>query len=162
MPELYRMGCKFPYNQSTAVRAVAWRYACPSLHKRTDAMSSILVTGAGSGIGAGIARGMAASGHALIVTDLDPDAARGIAEQIVSDGGRAHAMALDVTSDSSVDDLVSQLEAPVDVLVNNAGLQHVAALEDFPPEKWQQLIDVKIGRASCRERGGRAGGRRAG
>src|SRR5690625_577336 len=53
-------------------------------------------------------------------------------------------MALDVTSDSSVDDLVSQLEAPVDVLVNNAGLQHVAALEDFPPEKWQQLIDVML------------------
>src|SRR5690625_7723701 len=53
-------------------------------------------------------------------------------------------MALDVTSDSSVADLVSQLEAPVDVLVNNAGLQHVAALEDFPPEKWQQLIDVML------------------
>jgi len=111
---------------------------------RKDAMSSILVTGAGSGIGAGIAKGLAASGHELIVTDLDPDAARGIAEQIVSDGGQAQAMALDVTSDSSVADLVSQLEAPVDVLVNNAGLQHVAALEDFPPEKWQQLIDVML------------------
>lgn len=107
-------------------------------------MSSILVTGAGSGIGAGIASGLASNGHALIVTDLDLDAARKVAGQIISDGGRAQAMALDVTSDNSVDGLVSQLEAPVDVLINNAGLQHVAALEDFPPEKWQQLIDVML------------------
>src|SRR5690625_5449424 len=53
-------------------------------------------------------------------------------------------MALDVSSDSGVADLVRPLEAPVDVLVNNAGLQHVAPLEDVPPEQWQQLIDVML------------------
>lgn len=104
----------------------------------------ILVTGAGSGIGAGIARGLAGAGHELIVTDLDATAAEAVAGEITAADGRARAMVLDVTSAESVAALVAALEAPVDVLINNAGLQHVAALEEFPMEKWDQLVQVML------------------
>ncbi|AKS42685.1 3-hydroxybutyrate dehydrogenase [Wenzhouxiangella marina] len=105
---------------------------------------NILITGAGSGIGAGIACELAGQGHALIVTDLDTSAAEATARRIQAAGGQATAAALDVSSEASIDALVEGLPAPVDVLVNNAGLQHVARLEDFPMEKWDQLIQVML------------------
>ena len=63
---------------------------------------TILVTGAGSGIGAGIAENLATQGHHLIVTDLNADAATQIAQAIRAAGGSAESHALDVTSDASV------------------------------------------------------------
>lgn len=104
----------------------------------------VLVTGAGSGIGAGIAQELAALGHHLVVTDLDPDAAERVARGIVDAGGSGQAMALDVSSDESIKALVDGLSAPVDVLVNNAGLQHVSPLEEFPMAKWDLLIQVML------------------
>ncbi|MDT8440002.1 MAG: SDR family NAD(P)-dependent oxidoreductase, partial [Wenzhouxiangellaceae bacterium] len=59
-------------------------------------------------------------------------------------GGSAEAHRLDVTSDDSVAEVVDALARPVDVLVNNAGLQHVAALEEFPIVKWDQLVQVML------------------
>ncbi|NBB92335.1 MAG: 3-hydroxybutyrate dehydrogenase [Gammaproteobacteria bacterium] len=104
----------------------------------------ILITGAGSGIGAGIAADLARAGHLILATDLDGDAAEATAESIRTAGGSAHAHALDVTSDRDVERLVSELGGRVDVLVNNAGLQHVARLEDFPMAKWDQLVQVML------------------
>ena len=105
---------------------------------------SLLVTGAGSGIGAGIAAGLAADGHHVIVTDLARDAAETVAAQIRAAGGSAEAHALDVTSDDSVVATLAALSRPVEVLVNNAGLQHVSKLEDFPIGKWNVLIQVML------------------
>jgi len=105
---------------------------------------TILITGAGSGIGAGLARELATAGHRILVTDLDADSARDIAGQITDAGGTARAMALDVSDSQSVDRLVSDLDGPVDVLINNAGLQKVARLEEFPMDKWDQLIQVML------------------
>lgn len=107
-------------------------------------MSNILITGAGSGIGAGVAHELAKTGHRVVVTDLDVDAATRVATEIRSAGGRADAMALDVTSDESVATLAQSLPCPIDVLVNNAGLQFVARLEEFPTEKWALLVDVML------------------
>lgn len=104
----------------------------------------ILITGAGSGIGAGIAANLARAGHTILATDLDPDAADATAASIDEGGGKARAFALDVTSDEDVAELVAGLDGPVDVLVNNAGLQHVARLEDFPMDKWDQLVQVML------------------
>lgn len=108
------------------------------------AVANILITGAGSGIGAGVARELAHSGHRILVTDLDRRAAAAIAESIVASGGRADALALDVTSDASVAALVESLPCPVEVLINNAGLQYVARLEEFPIDKWALLVDVML------------------
>jgi len=104
----------------------------------------ILITGAASGIGAGIAAELASAGHHLVITDVDRDAAESVAAQIRSDGGSAEALALDVTSDDSVAAALQQVSRPVDVLVNNAGLQHVAPLEEFPIAKWDFLVQVML------------------
>jgi 3-hydroxybutyrate dehydrogenase len=104
---------------------------------------NILVTGAGSGIGAGIAAGLAASGHHLVVTDVAPGPAEAVARAILDAGGSAEARVLDVTSDASIAAALAA-SPPVDVLVNNAGLQHVAPLEEFPMEKWDFLVQVML------------------
>lgn len=105
---------------------------------------SILVTGAASGIGAGVAARLAESGHHLIISDLDPAAAETVAAGIRAAGGSAEAVALDVTSDDSVAAALAAISRPVDVLVNNAGLQHVSPLEEFPLGKWDFLIQVML------------------
>jgi 3-hydroxybutyrate dehydrogenase len=104
---------------------------------------NILVTGAGSGIGAGIAAGLAAAGHHLVVTDVAPGPAEAVARAILDEGGSAEARVLDVTSDASIAAALAA-SPPVDVLVNNAGLQHVAPLEEFPMEKWDFLVQVML------------------
>ncbi len=104
----------------------------------------ILITGAGSGIGAGIARELARQGHHLQLTDLSLEAVAAVAAQIGADGGSAEAQALDVTRDDSVAACLAGLSAPPTVLVNNAGLQHVAPLEEFPMERFTYLIEVML------------------
>ncbi len=104
----------------------------------------ILITGAGSGIGAGIATELAAAGHHIVLTDLDRSAVDAVAAQILAAGGSAEAIALDVTSDDSVAAALAAVTRPVDVLVNNAGLQHVAPLEEFPIGKWDFLVQVML------------------
>jgi len=104
-------------------------------------MYSVLITGAASGIGAGVARALARAGHHVAVSDLVLEQVRAVASQIAEEGGSAEAVQLDVTSPASVAAAVEAL-ARVDVLVNNAGLQHVAPLEEFPPERWDLLIQV--------------------
>ena len=107
-------------------------------------MPNILITGAGSGIGAGIAKELAKAGDRIVVTDMDGGAAEKVASGIRVAGGRADALALDVTSDASGAALMKALQCNVDVLVNNAGLQFVARLEEFPMEKWSLLVDVML------------------
>ena len=104
----------------------------------------ILITGAGSGIGAGIATELARAGHHLVVTDVNLAAARSVANDILAHGGSAEAQVLDVTSDESVAAALAALSRPVEVLVNNAGLQHVAPLEEFPIAKWDFLVQVML------------------
>ena len=107
-------------------------------------MRSILITGAASGIGAGIARELAAAGHHLVISDLALEGAEAVAAAIRGEGGSAEAVALDVTSDESVAAALASIGRPVEVLVNNAGLQHVSPLEDFPPARWDFLVQVML------------------
>jgi 3-hydroxybutyrate dehydrogenase len=107
-------------------------------------MHSILITGAASGIGAGVAAELAQSGHHIIVSDLKLAEAQGVAEQIRSSGGSAEAVETDVSSEQSVREAIGRLSRPADILVNNAGLQFVAPLEQFPLERWEYLIQVML------------------
>jgi 3-hydroxybutyrate dehydrogenase len=104
----------------------------------------ILITGAGSGIGAGIATELAAAGHHIVVTDVTLEAPHNVVGAIHAANGSAEALVLDVTSDDSVAAALAQVSRPVDVLVNNAGLQHVAPLEEFPIDKWNFLVQVML------------------
>ena len=106
---------------------------------------SMLITGAGSGIGQGLAALAAANGWHVIVTDLDRHAVDKTAQAIVAQGGRAETFELDVTSADSIREVMDALAGRrVDVLINSAGLQYVARLEDFPPDHWDVLVRVML------------------
>ncbi len=84
-----------------------------------------LVTGAGRGNGAAIARGLAAAGARVIVTDIDPETAHDTAQAITRSGTQAWGYALDVTDEASCDRLAADIErliGPLRILVNNAGI----------------------------------------
>jgi 3-hydroxybutyrate dehydrogenase len=104
-----------------------------------------LVTGAASGIGLGVATWLAERGHSVCLTDLDGEAVERAAAGLRDRGFVATGRALDVTSQPAIDATIASLEpGGPDLLINNAGLQHVAPLEEFPREKWLLLIDVML------------------
>lgn len=104
---------------------------------------TILITGAGSGLGRGLALCLAKEGHTILATDLDPARAHETGAAIMQAGGTAEAFGLDVTSEPDVSRLFVE-RLPIDVLINNAGLQHVAPLEEYPVEMWDLLHDVML------------------
>ena len=105
----------------------------------------MLITGAGSGIGNGLAELAAGNGWQVIVTDLDRLAAEKAARAIVAEGGTAEAFELDVTSSDSIRRVMQAMAGRrVDVLINNAGLQYVANLEEFPQDRWDLLVRVML------------------
>jgi 3-hydroxybutyrate dehydrogenase len=104
----------------------------------------ILITGAGSGLGRGLALELARAGHSILATDLDEKAAAETLAQC-PDLKSCRSLCVDVTREEDIAALVEQIgEPPVDVLINNAGLQHIAPLESFVPEKWDRLLDVML------------------
>ncbi len=114
-----------------------------------DQKFSAVISGAGSGVGRGLCLALAREGHAVFATDRDIAAARETVA-LLPEGATASAVALDVASQSQIDAFAQQLaDENVGLLINNAGLQHVASLESFPPEKWELLIDVMLNGA-CR------------
>ncbi len=104
-------------------------------------MRTLLITGAGSGIGAGLVEHLAAAGHHIIASDLQLEAVQALADRLAP--APVIPLALDVGDPAAIERICAALP-PVDVLINNAGLQHVARLEEFPPEKWAQLIQVML------------------
>ena len=96
---------------------------------------SALVTGAASGIGRACAGRLARSGASVTVLDLDGDAAKEVAEGI---GGEA------LQADLSDYEVLDNLEVDADIIVNNAGLQHVAPIEEFPPERFSLILRIML------------------
>ena len=109
-----------------------------------------LVTGAGQGVGAGIARALGERGAAVGVNDLHPDRAERIASEIVAAGGRALGAGFDVSDYASVEAGLAELNdrlGPLDVLVNNAGIPEGMGVEPFhesSPENWRPYVDVNL------------------
>src|SRR5262249_46216873 len=100
-----------------------------------------LVTGSTSGIGLGIARALAAAGSAVVLNGFGkPEDIAEIQAKIVSEFGvKVRYSPADMSKAASIADMVAtalDTFGRLDVLVNNAGIQHVAPLEQFPVEKW--------------------------
>jgi 3-hydroxybutyrate dehydrogenase len=95
-----------------------------------------LVTGAASGIGAAVVARMAADGAAVIAVDRDEAGLKALAEQVPGIDA--------VVCDLSDLDAVDALPAEVDLLVNNAGIQHVAPLQDFDPERFSLILRIML------------------
>src|SRR3954469_18547048 len=105
----------------------------------------ILLTGAASGLGRGLALHFAARGHRLLLTDRHLEGLRETVGLLGATADRAAAHALDVTSARQVRDFLAAIgDQRVDLLINNAGLQHVAPLEDFTEERWDLLLNVLL------------------
>jgi 3-oxoacyl-[acyl-carrier protein] reductase len=106
-----------------------------------------IVTGAGRGIGAGVARRLAADGMAVAVLDLDEQACLGTVKEITDAGGRALGVGADVSKTDQVEAAVSrvadELGAPT-VLVNNAGLLRDNLLFKMSDDDWDTVIDVHL------------------
>ena len=105
----------------------------------------ILLTGAASGLGRALALYFAGKGHRLVLADRNPEGLRETVGLLGAAGERTSAHALDVTASGQVRDLLASLGGwPVELLINDAGLQHVERLEDFPEERWDLLVDVML------------------
>ena len=101
-----------------------------------------IVTGAGSGIGASLARALVAAGADVVCADLDEVAASRTAASVTGPGS-ARAVALDVTDGAAVQALVDSL-ADLDLLFNNAGITFGGETEDLTLGQWNAIIDVNI------------------
>ena len=110
-----------------------------------------LVTGAGQGVGAGVARALAAQGASVAVNDLSPERAAAVARELVDAGASATVAVADVTDLAAVTSMIEQVErtaGPVDVLVNNAGLPadgiRLRQFRDTTPDDWEPLLRLNL------------------
>jgi len=113
-------------------------------HKQAPA---VLLTGAGSGLGAAMARRFARAGYRVAVTDINPDRARMVSEELAATGAVTLHFALDVTNDPSWQQLYDSLQehwGSINVLVNNAGVAASGLCEETTMENWQWVIDIDL------------------
>ena len=109
----------------------------------------VLITGAARGVGEGLARGLAAEGAHLVLTDVDDRALRKVADAIRQEHGRDAALAVraDCTRPA---EMARAVQAAVDafggldVLISNAGILAARKVTDFPPDLWRRIIDVNL------------------
>lgn len=107
-----------------------------------------VVTGASKGIGAGIAKRLAAEGATVVVNYLSSrEGADKVVDEIVAAGGKAVAIGANVAVESEVVKMFDDIKAQfgrVDVLVNNAGIYNFAPLEEITPEHYKHIYDINV------------------
>ena len=106
-----------------------------------------LVTGSSRGIGYAIAEALASAGAEIIINGRDTEALGLAAEKLAAGGAKVKAVAFDVANEESVGDAIDYCEAelgPIDILVNNAGMQFRSPLEDFPADKFDQVMRTNV------------------
>jgi rhamnulose-1-phosphate aldolase/alcohol dehydrogenase len=107
----------------------------------------VLVTGGASGIGRAVARRLAREGAHVVVTDLDGEGARRVAEEMAADAGPARPLGvpMDVTSEASVETAVAAAVAAyggLDIVVSNAGIAHAASIDRMALADWERSFAV--------------------
>lgn len=127
-----------------------------------------LVTGSTMGIGHALARGLAQAGARVLLNGRNPQRLEEAVAALRSEGLEADALGFDVTDHDSVRAAIDGYEAehgPIDILINNAGMQHRGPLEEFEPEAFDRLMRTNVysafyvGQACARHMIGRGQGR---
>ena len=102
-----------------------------------------LITGSSQGIGLALAKGLAEAGAEIVLNGRDEAKLKRATDEVPG----AVTLAFDVTDHDAVREAVDAFEAetgPIDILINNAGMQHRTALEDFPPDRFEALLQTNI------------------
>ncbi|APX14145.1 SDR family oxidoreductase [Tateyamaria omphalii] len=124
-----------------------------------------LITGSSQGIGLALAKGLADAGAEIVLNGRDTGKLARAAEAL---GGTVHQLAFDATDHDAVRAAVDGFEAqtgPIDILINNAGMQHRTELENFPADAFERLLQTNIasvfhvGQAVARHMIGRGAGK---
>jgi len=105
----------------------------------------VLITGSGRGIGFLMAKGLAEAGAEVIINATTQEGADKATTALQQQGFKAHAVAFDVTQSAAVNAAVDKIESeigPIDVLVNNAGIQRRRPFLEFPEQDWNDVIAV--------------------
>jgi NADP-dependent 3-hydroxy acid dehydrogenase YdfG len=106
-----------------------------------------VITGAGAGIGAGLARHASSLGMTVVLADVDVDAITRLRDELVAAGGTAVTAECDVRDADAMQALAESTYrdiGPVRLLVNNAGVEQFGFLWDTPVENWNRLVDINI------------------
>lgn len=106
-----------------------------------------LITGAASGLGKEIAEAYGREGAKVCIADLNLEAGEAVAAGIEQAGGNAMAVAMDVTDEKAVNDGVAKTVetfGTVDILISNAGIQHIAAIVDLEYADWKKLLAIHL------------------
>jgi len=127
-----------------------------------------LITGSSQGIGFALAQGLAKSGAQIILNGRDTTKLEKAAETLGETGAKVHTLAFDATDHAAVSAAVNSFEAetgPIDICINNAGMQHRTMLEEFPADAFERLLQTNIasvfhvGQAVARHMIGRGAGK---
>lgn len=110
-----------------------------------------LITGSVTGIGLGIARGFAGAGINVVMNGIrDPEEAEAQRAEVEACGARVVYYQVDVSDAAAVAAMMAAAATEfgsLDIVVNNAGIQHVAPLEEFPREKWDAILSINLSAA---------------
>jgi len=106
-----------------------------------------LITGSTQGIGLALAYGLARAGATIVINGRDESRVKAAAEKMIADGFKAEHAVFDVTNQQAVIAAVDHIEkdfGSIEILVNNAGIQRRAPLEDFPSESWDAIVSANL------------------
>jgi gluconate 5-dehydrogenase len=107
----------------------------------------ILITGSSRGLGRVFARGLAEAGARPVLNGRNAERLEAARRELEEEGLQCAAYPFDVTDEEEVASAIGRIEEEVgaiDVLVNNAGMQHRTPLESFPLEKWRQILEINL------------------
>ncbi len=107
----------------------------------------VFITGAGAGIGLEIARKFASMGAQVVLTDKDFQKVNSVSTELKSAGFQVTGMECDVSQEVNIKKAIEQTIAQferLDILINNAGFQHISLIKDFPTERFETMIKVML------------------
>ncbi|KKC36620.1 gluconate 5-dehydrogenase [Devosia epidermidihirudinis] len=106
-----------------------------------------LITGSSRGLGYAMAKALAEAGASIVLNARDSVALGAAAQDLAETGATVNAAAFDVTNRESINAAINYIEddiGPIDILINNAGMQFRSSLEAFPPERFDQVIATNL------------------